>query len=120
MKDNKTVDEYFEGTLAIANKMFSQGEKMEKTTIVEKVLRFMTTKFNYMVYSIEELNDVSELSFDELQSRPFVHEQRMKINQENDDEQVLKIVGYNRGGVNNRGRGRGGSQRRGRGRQSKD
>src|SRR4051812_50196774 len=49
MKDNKAVDEYFVRTLAIANKMAAQGEKMEQTTIVEKVLRSMITKFNYVV-----------------------------------------------------------------------
>lgn len=36
MKDKETDDEYFSRTLAIANKMTAQGEKMEKITIVEK------------------------------------------------------------------------------------
>ncbi|XP_058758796.1 uncharacterized protein LOC131632048 [Vicia villosa] len=120
MKDNKVVDEYFTRTLAIANKMTAQGKKMEQTTIVEKVLRYMITKFNYVVHSIEESNDVRTLFIDELQSSLLVHEQRMKINQEKNNKHVLKIAIYGRGGINNRGRGCGGVHGHGRERLTKD
>lgn len=66
MKDNKTFDEYFARTLAITNKMTAKGEKMEQTTIVMKVLRFMTIKFNFVVFYIEKSNDVTKFSIDEL------------------------------------------------------
>jgi hypothetical protein len=72
------------------------------------------------VCSIEESNDVTALSIDELQSSLIVHEQRMKGQQESTDEQALKISS-NGGRGSNRGRGRGSSSRgRGRGRQSKE
>jgi len=58
--------------------MKMHGERMEQVTIVEKILRSMTTKFNYVVCSIEESNDVTTLLVDELQSSLMVHEQRMK------------------------------------------
>ncbi|MCI84507.1 retrovirus-related Pol polyprotein from transposon TNT 1-94, partial [Trifolium medium] len=64
MKDDETVDEYFSITLAIANKMTSHGERMEQVAVVEKILRSMTEKFNYVVCSIEESNDVTTLSID--------------------------------------------------------
>lgn len=54
MKNNETVDEYFTRTLVVANKMAAQGENLEQTAIVEKVLRSMTMKFNYVVCSIKE------------------------------------------------------------------
>lgn len=38
----------------------------------------------------------------------LVHEQRVKINQENEDVHVLKIVIYGWGGINNWGRVHGG------------
>lgn len=88
---------------------------MEQTTIVEKVLRYMTIKFNYAVCSIEESNDVIALSIDELQSSLLVHEQKVKITQEKEDEHVLKIASYGHNGINNRGRGSGGFLGRDRG-----
>ena len=66
MKDNEYVDEYFARTLTIINKMIAHGEKLEQITIVEKVSRSMTPKFNYVVCSIEESNDVTTLSIDKL------------------------------------------------------
>ncbi|KAL6286215.1 hypothetical protein ACE6H2_010605 [Prunus campanulata] len=105
--------------MAIANKMSIHGEKMEDMTIVEKVLRSMTTKFDYVVCSIEESNDVEQLSIDELQSSLLVHEQ--KINRSTSKEHALKVstnsdcpAARGRGG-RGRGRGRGGSHGRGRG-----
>lgn len=74
-----------------------------------------------MVCSIEESNDVTTLSIDELQRSLLVHGQRMKINQEKEEDQVLKIANYDdRGGSSNRGREHGGFRVRGRGRLGKD
>ncbi|MCI81876.1 retrovirus-related Pol polyprotein from transposon TNT 1-94, partial [Trifolium medium] len=58
--------------------MTAHGEHMEHVTVVEKILRSMTPRFNYVVCSIEESNDVTSLSVDELQSSLIVHEQRMR------------------------------------------
>jgi hypothetical protein len=77
----------------------------------------MPAKFNYVVCSFEESNDVTTMSIDELQSSLIVHEQRMKGQKESYDEQALKISNGGRGG---RGRGRNPSRGRGRDRQSKE
>lgn len=120
MKDNGSVEEDIARTPTIANKMIAQGEKLGQIIIVEKTLRSMTTKFNYVVCSIKESNDTTILFIDDLQSSLSVHEQMMMINQEKEEEHVLKIINYGRGGGNHRGRGRGGFRGRGRGRQSRD
>ena len=86
--------------------------RVEQLTIVEKILRSMTAKFDYVVCSIEESNNVITMTIDQLQSSLMVHEQRMKGHKE--EEQVLKITNAGRTGGKGRGRGRGG---RGRGRQ---
>ena len=78
MKEGEKVDEYFARTLTIANKMKAHGERMEQIVIIEKILRSMTVKFNYVVCSIEESNDLSTMTIDELQSSLLVHEQRMQ------------------------------------------
>ena len=118
MKEGEKVDDYFSRTLTIANKMKAQGERMEQTVIVEKILRSMTSKFNYVVCSIEESNNLSTMSIDELQSSLLVHEQRMW---QREEEQVLKVTNAEKFGVRDEyrseGRGRtcGGFRGRGRG-----
>ena len=77
MKEGEKVDEYFARTLTIVNKMKVYGEKIEQSVIIEKILRSMTLKFNYVVCSIEESNDLSTMTIDELQSSLLIHEQRM-------------------------------------------
>ncbi|GAU12288.1 hypothetical protein TSUD_141960 [Trifolium subterraneum] len=74
MEDDESVNDYFARTLAIANKMTSHGERVEHVTVVEKILRSMPAKFNYVVCSIEQSNDVTTLSIDELQSTLIVQE----------------------------------------------
>ncbi|XP_057430583.1 uncharacterized protein LOC130723520 [Lotus japonicus] len=111
MKEGETVNEYFSRTLVIANKMKIQGEAITETSIVEKILRSMTEKFNYVVCSIEESNDVGTLTIDQLQSSLLVHEQRMRGYKE--EEQALKVS--NSGKFTGRGRGRSGRGGRGRG-----
>ncbi|XP_050902116.1 uncharacterized protein LOC127110689 [Lathyrus oleraceus] len=82
-------------------------KKLRFVFVLRKLL-FVLHSFWCMSYRAkEESNDVSTLSIDELQSSLLVHEQRMKINQEKEDEQVLKIAGYGRDDANNRGCGRG-------------
>jgi hypothetical protein len=114
MGEEESVNDYFARTLSIANKMTSHGERVEQVMVVEKILRSMPAKFNYVVCSIEESNDVTSLSIDELQSSLIVHEQRMKGQKEHSEDQALKM------GYAGRGRGRNSSRGRGRGRQSKE
>ncbi|KAG7534720.1 GAG-pre-integrase domain [Arabidopsis thaliana x Arabidopsis arenosa] len=112
MKEGEKVDSFLGRTLAVVNKMKSNGEIMEQSTIVSKILRSLTSKFNYVVCSIEESNDLSTLSIDELHGSLLVHEGRIWGQQE--EEQALKVSQDERTG---RGRGRGGFRGgRGRGR----
>ena len=113
MKEGESVDEYFARTLTIANKMKIHGESMKQVVIIEKILRSMTSRFDYVVCSVEESNDLDTLTIDELQSSLLVHEQRM--NGHGRDEQALKVT-YNDKFAGRGGRGRGAFRGRGRGR----
>ena len=115
MKEGETIVEYFSRVMTVANNMRNNGESMQDIQIVEKILRTLTEKFNYIVVSIEESNDINCLSVDELQSSLIVHEQKFR-RRINEEEQVLKVTQEERSG---RGRGRsmfGGYQGRGQGR----
>lgn len=113
MKEGETVDKYFSRTLTIANKMKIHGELMEQVVIIEKILRSMTSRFDYVVCSVEESNNLDTLTIDELQSSLLVHEQRM--NGHGGDEQALKVTYDDRVGGRGRGRDRGAFRGRGRG-----
>ncbi|XP_057980533.1 uncharacterized protein LOC131166201 [Malania oleifera] len=90
MKAGESVNEYFAQTLTIANKMKANGEDKGDVAIVEKILRSMTPKFDYVVCSIEESKNIDTLTIDELQSSLLVHEQRMSSHVE--EEHTLKIT----------------------------
>ena len=114
MKEGERVYAYFARTLTIANKMKIHGENMQQVLIIEKILRSMTSRFDYVVCSIEESNNLDTLTIDELQSSLLVHEQRMNGHRE--DEQALKVTNDDRVGGRGGSRARGAFRGRGRGR----
>ncbi|KAM1798885.1 hypothetical protein ACFX12_032910 [Malus domestica] len=111
MKEGESVNDYFGRTLTTANKMRIHGERMEDVVIIKKILRSMTSKYDYMVCSIEESNDLDILSIDELQSSLLMHKQR--ISRHTVEEQALQIThrlqqgGRSGGKSSYRGKGRG-------------
>ncbi|CAL2259316.1 unnamed protein product [Prunus armeniaca] len=109
MRTGEGVTEYFSRVMTVANKMRIYGENMQDVKVVEKILRSLTEKFNYVVCSIEESKDIDALTVDELQSSLIVLEQ--KFQRHKGEEQALKVT--SEGG---RGRGRGTYRGRGRGR----
>ena len=90
MKEGESVNDYFARTLTIANKMKANGENKGDVAVVEKILRSMTPKFDYVVCSIEESKDTDTLTIDELQSSLLVHELRMTSHVE--EVQALQIA----------------------------
>ncbi|KAH0636786.1 hypothetical protein KY289_036701 [Solanum tuberosum] len=90
IKPEESVSVYFSRTMTIANKMRIHGERLEDVTIVEKILRSMFPKFNFVICLIEESKDLDTLSLDELQNSLMVHEQ--KIVQQDVEEQALQVT----------------------------
>lgn len=76
MRSGETVTDYFSRVMTVANKMRVYGEDMDDVKVVEKILRSLTEKFDYVVCSIEESKDIDSLTIDELQSSLIVHEQK--------------------------------------------
>ena len=74
----------------------------------------MSSKFNYVVCSIEESHDLYDLTIDELQGSLLVHEQKMT--QQDKEEQFLKVsTDYNHssnGADKGRGKSRGHNDQR--------
>jgi transposase InsO family protein len=116
MKGGESVTTYFARTMAIVNKIRLNGLKnLTDLTVIEKILRSMTPKFDYVVCSIEESKDLDVISLDELQSSLVVHEQRM--NAHNIEEHALKVTTGESSAWRGNGQGfRGSNRGRGRGR----
>lgn len=78
IKEGESVTSYCSRVMTIANNMRVHGESMGYTLIVEKIIRSLAPKLDYVVCSIEESSDTDELSLDEHQSSSLVHEQNKK------------------------------------------
>lgn len=74
MKAREAIIEYIGRVLVLANSMRSLGKVIVDVKIVEKILRTLSEKFNYVVCTIEELKNTSKMSIDELQSSLLRHE----------------------------------------------
>lgn len=119
MKGGESVQDFLTRVAEIVNQLRSYGEEISDQTIVEKVLRSLTPKFDHVVAAIEESKDLSIYSFDELMGSLQSHEVRINKSFEKNEEKAFHVQGensnqkYEQGSATGRGRGRGGSRGRG-------
>ncbi|KAL8094563.1 hypothetical protein AgCh_036190 [Apium graveolens] len=126
MKNSENIGEFVTRLKAVTNEMKRNGESLDDVRVMEKLLRSLTRKFDYVVTSIEESKDLSTISIDELVGSLQAHEQRM--NQYDDASHLEKALQSkvsigDSSGSSSSARGRGGFKDgyrggRGRGRQS--
>ncbi|CAL1401775.1 unnamed protein product [Linum trigynum] len=122
MKEGESVSDYTARVKSIASKLKQYGEKIEETKVVEKILRSLLPKFDYVVVAMDEAKDVSKMTVDEVIGSLQAREERLNKRNEESSEQVLATKATTeekegaRGGGQYRGRGRGNNRGRGRGR----
>ncbi|GAV57571.1 UBN2 domain-containing protein, partial [Cephalotus follicularis] len=120
MKSLESVQEFLSRVTTIVNQMKSFGEKLNDETIVAKVLRSLTPKFDHVVAVIEESKDLSVFSFDELMGFLQAYEVRLNKSLERNEANTFQVKeetttheenkaerGQGRGGFCGRGRGQG-------------
>ncbi|XP_047257469.1 uncharacterized protein LOC124889562 [Capsicum annuum] len=111
MKNGESIADFLSKTVAIVSKIRSYGEKVTDQTIMEKILRSSTPKFDHVVAAIEESKDLSVFSFDELMGSFQAHETRPNLSTENNEEKAFQVkdatskYGENNGPAS-KGRGR--------------
>ncbi|XP_047258060.1 uncharacterized protein LOC124890264 [Capsicum annuum] len=89
MKEGESVLSYCARTMENTNKIHFHGEKMDEVSIVENILRSLTSKYNYVVWLIEESKDIDELSLDELQKKK--EEVEVEAEKEKEEEEILEV-----------------------------
>ncbi|CAJ2665360.1 unnamed protein product [Trifolium pratense] len=77
MENNESIADYFNKITNITNQMKSCGDTCDNQTIVGKVMRTLSPKFDYITVAIMETKDLSTLTLDELQCTLESHEQRI-------------------------------------------
>src|ERR1044072_3560884 len=77
MKNNEKNSKYISRVILITNKMKACGETLSEQVIIEKVLRSLTRRFDYIVVAIEHSKDLETMRIEELQSSLEAHELRL-------------------------------------------
>ncbi|KAA0046908.1 putative gag-pol polyprotein [Cucumis melo var. makuwa] len=114
----KEVSDYTSRLLAVVNEMKRFGETISDEQVVEKILRSLDEKFNFIIVAIEESKDLSTISIDQLMSSLQAHEEKLLKKNKQMTEQLFqsKLKLKDKEGSlekGNRGRGRGGNRGRG-------
>ena len=121
MKKDESIADFLSRTMAVVSQMRSYGEQISDETVVAKVMSSLTPKFDHVVAAIEEANDLSVLSVDELMRLLQSHEARLNRSVEKVEEKAFQVKeSTTKQGESDRlasrGRGRGGFRGQGRGR----
>ena len=91
MTNGESIADFLSRAMAIVSQMCTYGEKISDETIVAKVLRSLTPKFDHVVATIEEAKDLSTLSVDELMGSLQAHEARINRASERNKEKALQV-----------------------------
>ncbi|XP_076906600.1 uncharacterized protein LOC143562770 [Bidens hawaiensis] len=95
MREDEPVGEYFSCVMGIVSQKRAYGEAVADQTIVEKILRSLSPKFDYVVPSIEVSLDLSQLTpirlMGSLQSQEERINSRAPEKVEKLDEQALQV-----------------------------
>jgi len=74
MEDDQKIAEYISKLINIVNRMKACGEVMIDQQIIEKIMRTLSSRFDFIVVAIQESKDVKTLKIKELQSSLEAHE----------------------------------------------
>ncbi|KAI0524365.1 hypothetical protein KFK09_003732 [Dendrobium nobile] len=61
MNESKSVEEYFNRVIVIANQLKLNGELVEDKRVIAKILRISTKKFEATVVAIEEAKNIEKM-----------------------------------------------------------
>lgn len=101
MESTEKILDYFTRVLSLTNMMKGCGETISDKMIVEKIMRTLTPRFDYIVVAIEESKDMETMLVEEIQGSLEAHEQRLNErggNEKNMTQVLQTQVLNNKGG----------------------
>ena len=100
MKVSETISEYFSRVQSVVNQLRVNGEKLNDLRVIEKIMRSLTVRFDYVVAAIEEGRDLSTMTIEGLMGSLCSHEHRMNHRAEVSVEQAFqsKVILSNKSG----------------------
>jgi hypothetical protein len=74
MEEEKKIADYISKLMNVVNQMKVSGETIFDQQIVDKIMRTLSPRFDFIVVAIQESKDVKTLKIEELQSSLAAHE----------------------------------------------
>ena len=92
MKDEENISEYFERIDNLVNTIKGFGVELPDDELVEKVLRTLPKAYNPKVSSLEDRENLEELTMEELYGILTTYELRLGIDKSSKEEEAFKVT----------------------------
>ena len=93
MKEEENISEYFERIDELVNDIWWLGEIVLDSDIVDKVIRTIPMEYNPKVSTLEDRENISKLTFDELYGILIAY--ALRIGQENHSKEETTFKVFN-------------------------